>query len=133
MNEPIDHTPDGAAKRALVGLRRRRLLLQLASDYAALLPCHPELRREIQSHIDDLLRLASRTRERDCARVLAALREWELTGLTFADLCDETQLSAWRLRSILAELMQESDAIIGRKLSAPIGGLGRPTHIYFLL
>jgi hypothetical protein len=133
MNETNEATNDTPAKRALVGLHRRRQLLQLVASYTALLTAHPDLRAVIQRHIDDVLASASRTRGADRELVLDALRRWGAPGLSFADLLDETELSEWHLRSILAELMREQPALVGRVRRAPVGDMGRPAWVYFLL
>jgi hypothetical protein len=133
MNETNEATNDMPAKRALVALHRRRQLLQLVASYTALLPAHPDLRAVIQRHIDDVLASASRTRRADRELVLTALRRWGAPGLSFADLLDETGLSAWHLRSVLAELTQQQPALVGRGQRAPVGGIGRRAWIYFLL
>jgi hypothetical protein len=91
------------------------------------------VRPVIQRHIDDVLTLASRTREHDRELVLTALERWGKPGLSFDDPREETELSEWHLRSILAELRQQRPPLVGRGQRAPVGGTGRPTWIYFLL
>ena len=65
--------------------------------------------------------------------MLDALKRWGLPGLTLDDLRDETMLSEWTLHAVLSELRQQTPALVGREKRAPVGGIGAPAYIYFLL
>jgi hypothetical protein len=125
-------TQTAAAQRALVGVRRRRRLFQYATDLNRLRREYPELIDLINEHVADTLDHARRTRTAERAAVLNALRRWGSPGLTVADLLDETELSAWTLRSLLRELAHETPPVIGYAERTPAGGRGRPQRIYFL-
>lgn len=134
MSFPPSANPEKfTEKRAVQSARRRRQLLLLVASYAELQPKFPELRQEIQTHMDGLLQQADRTRESDRRAVMESLRQWQSTGLSVEDLCDDTSLSAWTVRLIIDELQQASPPLVGFRERVQDRERGRRIRIYFLL
>jgi hypothetical protein len=122
---------DPAAQRPLVSASRRQELFELVADLHRLKCARPGCADLINTFIADVIDHASRTRANDHALVVAALEHWRATGLTEREIADETDVPLWSVRQTLAELSAGQRPRVRGCTRPPVGGIGRPEHIYF--
>jgi predicted transcriptional regulator len=79
------------------GSRLAELLRQQRREF-------PSFTHQIDELINRVTDFAHRTRHVDQERVLTALQEWG--ALTMKELIEETRLSSWDLRQVLADLIR---------------------------
>lgn len=115
-------------KRGTISARRRRQLRLLVTDLQKLQTKFPDLRHDIQDNIDEHLRQAERTRERDREDVLNSLKNWKGVGSSVDDLIEETGLSERVVRGVLEEI--EPLLIVGERTRD--GERGRSAKVYDL-
>jgi hypothetical protein len=122
--------PRRRAARAVVGPRRQRRAPELVADLRALQKKFPHFAGEIERLINELTRLAGRTRTRDRDDVLATLEAGQRVGvaLSAAEIAADAGLSRWTVDGILA-------AFVAARLvdfTERTGGRGRPLRCYRL-
>jgi hypothetical protein len=75
----------------------------------------PSFKEQLEEFIDRVTTFAERNRLSDREKVLEALREWEF-GLTAKELVEDTGLSHWDVRMIVADLIRSGLVVEKREL-----------------
>jgi hypothetical protein len=88
----------------------------------------PHFATHLDQFCERVMTDAQRTREGDRARVLSALREWS-EGLAMDEILEDTSLSHWDARTILADLIKRG--LVRQRLADP--DLGRASRIIYFL
>ena len=90
---------------------------------------YPSFAEQLDELVKRVLVHAHRTRESDCDRVIAALREWG--ALNIRELIEETELSHWDARQVLADLIEQGKVLETRPQIPKVPPAGRP-YVYTL-